>query len=88
MDVTSKDSFAKVRSWVAELKKNVAEDVVLAIACNKCDMDAQRQIPQAEAGEYAASIGAACFETSAKTNRGIDELFLALARRLIERRRS
>lgn len=52
---------------------------VLCIAGNKCDMETSRQIDKKEAEDYAESVGAKHFHTSAKLNRGIDELFLYIA---------
>ena len=63
-------SFAKLQEWVRELQKNVEEPLVLAIACNKADMTAQRVVSYDTASQYAASIGALIFETSAKSDTG------------------
>ncbi len=38
-DITDKDSFEKVRSWVSELRIFLSKDTPLAIAGNKVDMD-------------------------------------------------
>jgi hypothetical protein len=48
---------------------SVALVIVLAIVGNQVDRT-YRKVEQAEALEYAHSIGALCFETSAKTNKG------------------
>ncbi len=45
----------------------------LAVMCvlgNKCDLKDQRQVSSDEGVQYAASIGALFFETSALTNEG------------------
>ena len=55
---------------VRELQSNVEEPLVLAIACNKADMAAQRTVSYDTASQYAASIGALIFETSAKSDTG------------------
>mmetsp|Transcript_35067 Transcript_35067/g.81857 ORF Transcript_35067/g.81857 Transcript_35067/m.81857 type:complete len:198 (+) Transcript_35067:91-684(+) len=88
-DVGRRESFLKAQEWVAELKKHADVDCVLAIACNKSDLAAdQRQVSFEQAAEYAKSIGAEAFDTSAKLNKGIDELFLHVAKRLVEKRNS
>ena len=68
--ITDEASFAKLQEWVRELQSNVEEPLVLAIACNKADMAAQRTVSYDTASQYAASIGALIFETSAKSDTG------------------
>jgi Ras-related protein Rab-21 len=43
-DTTDTDSFAKVKSWVKELRKMVGEGIVIVIAGNKIDLDRERQV--------------------------------------------
>jgi len=83
-DVTSVESFECVKDWVTELRTQVQHDIVLAIAGNKKDLEDQRQVKLAKAKEYADSVGAIIYETSAKDNEGIEELFVDVSRRLIE----
>jgi Ras-related protein Rab-21 len=47
-------------------------------------LEDQRQVKLAKAKEYADSVGAIIYETSAKDNAGIEELFVDVSRRLIE----
>lgn len=83
-DITDEDSFTKVKNWVKELRKMLGDDVCLCIVGNKTDLEKDRAVPVAEAESYAASVKANHFQTSAKQNRGIEELFLDLTRRMIE----
>ena len=83
-DITSVESFECVKDWVNELRTHVQHDIVLAIAGNKADLGEQRQVKLAKATEYAESVGAIIYETSAKDNQGIEELFVDVSRRLIE----
>lgn len=83
-DITDEDSFTKVKNWVKELRKMLGDDVCLCIVGNKTDLEKDRAVPVAEADSYAASVKANHFLTSAKQNRGIEELFLDLTRRMIE----
>ena len=68
--ITDEGSFAKLQEWVRELQGNVEEPLVLAIACNKADLTAQRTVSYDTASQYAASIGALIFGTSAKRDTG------------------
>lgn len=81
--MTDESSFEKLKDWVRELQANVDEPLVLAIACNKADLAEQRVVSYDAATEYAASIGALIYETSAKNNTGVKELFHEVARRLV-----
>ncbi|XP_035214837.1 ras-related protein Rab-21-like [Stegodyphus dumicola] len=83
-DITDEDSFKKVKNWVKELRKMLGDDVCLCIAGNKTDLEKDRAVPVGEAEAYAASVRAKHFSTSAKQNRGIEEMFLDLTRRMIE----
>lgn len=83
-DVTDEDSFQKVKTWVKELRKMLGNDVCLCIAGNKIDLEKGRAVSLEEADLYATSVGAKHFMTSAKLNRGIEELFVDLAKRMIE----
>jgi len=85
-DITSEESFTHLHQWVDELRKNSDEEIVLAIACNKSDLSAQRAVAFKRAKEYAESVGAVVYETSAKANKGIEELFVDLARQILARK--
>ena len=75
--ITDEASFAKLQEWVRELQGNVEEPLVLAIACNKADLTAQRTVSYDTASQYAASIGALIFETSAKRDTGAHSPYAA-----------
>ena len=81
-DVTDLESFDKVKSWVRELRKMVRTPILLVIAGNKVDLEKDRVVSRQVAVEYAESVGAHYGETSAKTGRGVSELFGTLASRL------
>jgi len=82
-DVTAEESFVRAQEWVKELKANVFEDIILVVVGNKIDYP-DRAVSYERAAEYAQSIGGLCFDTSAKNNAGIEDMFLALSRRLIQ----
>mmetsp|Transcript_32279 Transcript_32279/g.31697 ORF Transcript_32279/g.31697 Transcript_32279/m.31697 type:complete len:154 (+) Transcript_32279:295-756(+) len=83
-DITDKDSFDKVQTWVEELRLYLPEDTPIAIAGNKYDLP-NRQIVLEDAEEYAASIKGAHFDTSAKTGRGIEEIFTAITKAVLRK---
>jgi len=82
-DITDADSFIKVKNWVKELRKMLGNDISLIIVGNKIDLEKQRHVSHQQAEEYAQSVGAAHFSSSAKLNQGIDEMFLHLSQQMI-----
>ena len=48
-DITDAESFNKVTKWVKELKKIVGNDICIAIAGNKCDLEKDRHVDVNEA---------------------------------------
>ncbi|CAL4107460.1 unnamed protein product, partial [Meganyctiphanes norvegica] len=67
-DITNYNTFTDIYSWVNELRKRVDPDLMLVVVGNKSDLSEQRAVTRATAEEYAQSIGASFFETSALTN--------------------
>ncbi|KAK7811190.1 hypothetical protein U0070_019221 [Myodes glareolus] len=83
-DITDEDSFQKVKNWVKELRKMLGNEICLCIVGNKIDLEKERHVSIQEAESYADSVGAKHYHTSAKQNKGIEELFLDLCKRMIE----
>ncbi|MCP9263608.1 Ras-related protein Rab-21 [Dirofilaria immitis] len=74
-----------VKMWVKELKRMLGDDVYLMIIGNKVDLERNRNVDINEAVGYAKSIGAEHFETSAKDNTGVTQVFDYLVKDLVER---
>lgn len=79
-----------IQTWSAELQPavsllQVGPDIVITIAANKCDLEKQRSVPEATIAAYSSEIGASHFNTSAKTGAGLEEAFVDLAKRCLER---
>eukprot|EP00039_Didymoeca_costata_P008848 m.117689 g.117689 ORF g.117689 m.117689 type:complete len:202 (+) comp14257_c0_seq1:2955-3560(+) len=83
-DITSRDSFEAVKSWVEELQTNGPNDVILVVAGNKADLESSRAIPTDEAKAYAKGINASFFETSAMTGVNVEDVFQDIAQRIPE----
>ncbi|XP_068617758.1 ras-related protein Rab-21-like [Battus philenor] len=82
-DITDKDSFEKVKTWVKELKTMLGSDIVIAIAGNKIDLEEERRVPILEAERLARIVGANHQNTSAKNNEGVEDLFLDLIKDML-----
>lgn len=84
-DITVRESFQKVQKWLTELRQYAGEDILIVIAGNKCDKEHERQIPTTEAEEYAKTNGAKHFSTSAKSGKGIEDMYKYLTEKIYER---
>jgi len=71
------DSFEKLKTWYVELRKYLGDETPIIIAGNKCDLPTYT-VPR-EAGEaYAAEQNVEHKWTSAKTGKGVDDVFRTL----------
>ncbi|KAJ8941336.1 hypothetical protein NQ318_004780 [Aromia moschata] len=83
-DITDEDSFQKVKNWVKELRKMLGTEICLVIVGNKIDLEKDRHVNLEEAETYAKNVGAMHFQTSAKLNKCVEEMFLALSEKMVE----
>lgn len=83
-DITDRDSFDKVQTWVEELRLYLDKDTPIAIAGNKCDLP-NKQIEQDEVEDYAKAINGAHFYTSAKTGKGIEDIFVEITKAVLRK---
>ncbi|RLO04794.1 hypothetical protein DYB28_006391 [Aphanomyces astaci] len=84
-DITDEESFQKVKTWVKELRRIVGDDIDITIAGNKIDLHRNRKVTEADAVKYAQSVNATHFHTSAKLNKGLDDVFVDLSKRMLAR---
>ena len=84
-DITLRQSFDNVKEyWYEQIKENGVKNIVLGIAGNKCDLYEEEAVPENEAREFAASIGAIFGLTSAQNNTGINELFADVGNKYLD----
>ena len=76
------DTFQRAKQWVKELQRQGNPNIVIALAGNKSDLNSKRKVEPEEAESYASDNGIFFMETSAKTATNVNELFVAIARRL------
>ena len=75
-DITNKNTFNELKNyWYEKVKENSANDVIFAIAANKCDLYENEQVEKTEGEKFAKEIGAIFHETSALNSNGINDLF-------------
>lgn len=84
-DVSRRQTFLSVRSWLEALLAQEPHAAVVLCAC-KADVEPhERQVPAAEGATLARVLGVPFFETSAKTGLHVREAFHALAEEVVEK---
>ncbi|KAM7381580.1 hypothetical protein PAMA_012425 [Pampus argenteus] len=81
-DITNTDTFARAKNWVKELQRQASPNIVIALAGNKADIANKRAVELQEAQTYADDNSLLFMETSAKTSMNVNEIFMAIAKKL------
>jgi len=83
-DITRKESFENLKTcWYHDIKEHGDPDIIIGIAGNKCDLYEYEDVSEKEAREFAKSIDAVFYLTSAQSNTGITELFEDLGKKYL-----
>ncbi|KAK7803838.1 hypothetical protein U0070_027296 [Myodes glareolus] len=73
-DVTSAESFVNVKRWLHEINQN-CDDVCRILVGNKNDDPERKVVETEDAYKFAGQMGIQLFETSAKENCNVEEMF-------------
>jgi Ras-related protein Rab-35 len=85
-DVTNGDTFKSIKRWLQEIDHN-CENVGRILVGNKIDDPEKKVVPKDEAQHFADQIGIQLYETSAKDNINIEEVFHAITRLVLQQRK-
>lgn len=91
-DVSSKDSFKNLPTWINIIKKNIkADNVIFAVVGNKIDLEDQRQVSTKDGEEFAYKHNFLFAEVSAKEendngeNEGVNNLLKDICNEIIKK---
>ncbi|CAA3024713.1 ras-related RABE1c [Olea europaea subsp. europaea] len=85
-DVTDESSFNNIRNWIRNIEQHASDNVNKILVGNKADMDeSKRAVPTSRGQALADEYGIKFFETSAKTNMNVEEVFFSIARDIKQR---
>ena len=74
-DITSRNSFNSVQSWIDDCTKQTPKSILLLLIGNKNDLNDRREVQYEEGAEFAKKRNMIFLETSAKTGNNIDNIF-------------
>ena len=83
-DITDRESFENLNSWLIEIEKNANKNVYKLLIGNKCDLEEKRKVTYQEGKDFAESNGMKFIETSAKTASKVQEAFELLTNEIIK----
>ena len=83
-DITQKDSFDLIQSWIDTINENNYENIGKIIFGNKSDLSEERTVSKEEAEELAKNLGLEYYEGSAKTGENIEEVMNEITRKTYE----
>ncbi|XP_047330413.1 ras-related protein RABE1c-like isoform X2 [Impatiens glandulifera] len=75
-----------IRNWIRNIEQHASDNVNKILVGNKADMDeSKRAVPTARGQALADEYGIKFFETSAKTNLNVEEVFFSIGRDIKQR---
>uniref|UniRef100_A0A8C6RP47 Ras-related protein Rab-5A n=1 Tax=Nannospalax galili TaxID=1026970 RepID=A0A8C6RP47_NANGA len=76
-DITNEEFFTRAKNW-----RQTSPNIVKALSGNKVDVARKRAVDFQEAQSYADDNSLLFMETSAKTSMNVNEIFMAIAKKL------
>ncbi|GFZ17985.1 RAB GTPase homolog 8A [Actinidia rufa] len=78
--------YPDIRNWIRNIEQHASDNVNKILVGNKADMDeSKRAVPTSKGQALADEYGIKFFETSAKTNLNVENVFFSIARDIKQR---
>jgi len=84
-DITHRESFQNITTWLDELKKSAPQNCVKLLVGNKSDLTSERQVTVQDAQKFAQKHDLLLIETSAKDDVNVREAFREIAQEIKSR---
>ncbi|XP_057435225.1 ras-related protein RAB1BV-like [Lotus japonicus] len=79
--VSDEASFNNIKIWICNIEQHASDNVNKILVGNKADMDESKKVvPTSKGQALAYECGIKFFETSAKTNLNVEEVFFSITR--------
>ncbi|KAJ1608750.1 SET domain-containing protein [Cryptosporidium canis] len=86
-DTTSTTSFDHIDEWVTEVNRYTTDSTKILIG-NKCDLVSQKMVDFSTGQKKAQELNVDFMESSAKNSTNVEECFMSIARKLLEKKLS
>ena len=86
-DITNKKSFDSIIDWISDVKEIKGENFPMILVGNKIDLNESREVTEEMGYELAEKNQIEFFETSNKDGTNVEECGLALANKILVKRK-
>merc|ERR1712007_101269 len=84
-DITDRDSYSHLINWLADARTLARADISIIVVGNKCDLKDKRVVTFLESSRIAQENDILFLETSALTGEGVEEVFIKVARMILNK---
>lgn len=84
-DITNRNSFEQLTEWINYTENEIDENAILVLVAAKSDLKDDREVSFDEGQQFASEYNMLYFETSAKEDLNISEMFDSMLNGLKER---